>query len=287
MKFRIGKAEVRLSIGVLPLFAALIVAGEGRALAVSALSLLLHELSHLIAAKNLGFSVRRVGLYPFGAVLHLDPCCAKTQSEWIVALSGPVASLVIASCGRMLAHLLPSLASGTETFIRANAAIALLNLLPAYPLDGGRVAKALLCRATGERTARRITFAFTAAVAAMLAGLGIYCLQKGTLVFTPFLIAPFLLASAWIEWKRVPPSVIETVLERQSARRAGAPVAVQTVLLDGSATVGEAMRQLSHRRFTVFRIKADGRTLEADEDALLDAASRCGYAALLKDVFCD
>lgn len=287
MTFRIGKTEVRLSLGVFPLFAALIVIGEGKSLAIALLSLLLHELSHIIAAKNLGFAIRRVSIYPFGAVLHMDALRTAPQGDAVAALAGPVGSLVIASALRLVAHLMPHHAAALDPFVHTNAALALLNLLPAYPLDGGRAAKSLLLRLLPARTSRTVSLLFTALIAALMITLGVWCIKKGMPAWTLFGIAPYLLISAWIEWKQPSPSVIAHVLERRSARAAGTPIPVQTILINGSATVGAAIQALSNRRFTIFRIDTDRRSMEADEEMLLDAASRFGYDARLKDVFHD
>lgn len=285
MTFRIGKAEVRLSLGVLPLFAALIVAGEGETLALSLLALLLHECAHAIAAHNLGFSLRRLSVYPFGAVMHIEPLYGVPQGEWIVALAGPLCSFAAASAVRLLAHLVGDGSDALDPFVHTNLAIALLNLLPAYPLDGGRIARSLLLRVMEERAARRTALAFSAVISALLFGAGILAALHGIPAWTLLLIAPYLCVSAWIEWKQVRPCAIAHVLERRAARKAGAPLRAQTVLIDADATIGEAMQTLSHRCFTILRIRTRDGTFETDEDALLDAASRFGCNAALKDVF--
>ena len=287
MKFRIGKADVRLSLGVLPLFVALIVIGESASLAIAVLSLVLHELSHAIAAKNLGFQIRRISIYPFGAILRLDALCAAARGEWIAALAGPIGSLVIASAARLFAHLFLQQSSLMDAFVHTNAAIALLNLLPAYPLDGGRIAKTLLLRFLDERTARIVSMCFTVLIAMLLIALGFYCLYQGFPSWTLFGIAPYLMISSWIEWKQATPSAIAGVLSRRTAQNTGVPILTRTLLIDGSATIGNAMQALSRRQFTVFRIRMNHRSLEADEDRILDAASRFGYDAKLKDVFSD
>ena len=287
MRFHVAQTEVRLSIGVLLLSAALIVFGEGKTLLLAALSLLLHEFSHAIAARNLGFAIRRVSLYPFGASMHLDPVSARRGSEWIAALAGPLGSFVIASVARTCCRLLPQLTEVLEPFAQTNAAIALLNLLPAYPLDGGRIAKTLLLRTMKERGARRVSLAFTAVIAALLVLLGVYCLRRGFPAWTLFGVAPYLLISAFTEWKRADAGTVAHVLERRTAARAGEPIPIETVLIDGAATLGAAMQAISKKCFTVFRIEIQGRRTETDENALLDAVSRFGYDAMLKDVFSD
>ena len=285
MSFRVGKADVRLSLGVIPLFAVLIVLGEGRTLALSALSLALHELSHIIAARNLGYSLRRFSVYPFGAVMELNPLGAKPGGEWIAALSGPLGSFVIASAARLLGCTAPRISQALDPFVHTNAAIAMLNLLPAYPLDGGRIAKTLLTRALSERAARRVALLFTAVCAAALAVLGVFLIGKAVPAWTLLLVAPYLIVSALIEWKQADVSAVSRVLERRAARKTGAPMRAQIVLIGSEATVGEALQALSRRCFTILRIRTERGTVETDEDQLLDAASEFGYQTALKDIF--
>ncbi len=287
MSFHIGKAEIRLSIGVFPLFVALIIAGEGKALAIAAVSLFLHELFHIVASRNLGFAVRRISIYPFGAVLHLDTMCAEARSEAIASLAGPVGSLVIASAIRLIAQMIPQDTQYLEPFIHTNAAIALINLLPAYPLDGGKVFGALLLRILSERAARTVSFLFTGLIALLLITIGILCIQRDVPAWMLFAIAPYLLLSACLEWKQVKPSVVAQVLARRTERRQGSPILAQLVVVDGSATIGTAMQMLSKKRFTIFRIRLNSKSIEADEDDMLDAASRYGYGILIKEVFSD
>ena len=70
-----------------------------------------------------------------------------------------------------------------------------------------------------------------------------------------------------------------------AAKQAGAPIRAEIVLLGDGASIGDAMRTLSHRHYTILRIRTDRGTTEIDEDALLDAASRFGYETPMKDVF--
>ena len=287
MTFHIGKAEVRLSIGVLPLFAALIALGEGKAFALSLTALLIHECAHLIAARNLGFRVLRFSFYPFGAVMQFDSLCAAQNSEWIVSLAGPLGSLAAASAAGLAAHAIPMLEETLDLFVHTNAALTLLNLLPAYPLDGGRIARSLLLRCVSEQGSRRILFAFTAAVSLLMLGFGIWCILNGLPAWTLPAIAPYLVVSAWIEWKRAKPNAVANVIERRAAQKTGRALRAQIIVLDGSATVGAAMQTLSNRHFTILRIQTEKGVIETDENVLIDAASRFGYQATLKDAFLD
>lgn len=109
-------------------------------------SVLLHELMHSFVAKSRNVRVERITLFFFGGVASLPTDAIKPRTEFWMALSGPLFSLAL---GTVL-YLLPL--TGFPIMLRAilsylawiNVLLALFNLVPAYPLDGGRVFRALL-----------------------------------------------------------------------------------------------------------------------------------------------
>ena len=285
MNLRIRGAELHLSFGLLPLLVFCIVTGETKPLLLAGASLLLHELAHWIAARNLGFLVERIAIYPFGAVMDLSAAHADTGGEWIVAAAGPLASFVIASALRLVGSLMKAGSAWIDPLLHTNLMIAVLNLLPAFPLDGGRIAKGLLLRLLNETTARRILLALTCVVSAgMIAG-GIGLILRGI----PALMLPatgaFLTAAALKECRRAGKSRVASVLERRMRLHDGTAQKATLLAIRDSATVGQAIADLSRTRYTVLRVIGDDRTFEMDEDALLSAASRCGYGVTLRAAF--
>ena len=118
---------------------------------------LLHEFGHIFAARAFGVRTPDVTLYPIGGVARLERMPEKPGQELIVALAGPAVNVVIA--GLLLVFLmllglgvsltgLGGYASGGLSFFSALAAVniwlVLFNLIPAFPMDGGRVLRALL-----------------------------------------------------------------------------------------------------------------------------------------------
>jgi Zn-dependent protease/CBS domain-containing protein len=116
-------------------------------------SVLVHELSHTVIARVLGLPVRRIVLMLIGGVSELEQEPKSAQSEFLVALAGPVVSITLSGIGFAVAGALHH-----DTVTRliaveigwANGVVALFNLLPGLPLDGGRVLRAVVWRVTGN-----------------------------------------------------------------------------------------------------------------------------------------
>jgi Zn-dependent protease/CBS domain-containing protein len=114
-----------------------------------------HELAHSVIARNYGIKVRKIILYPIGGVSEIEEIPDNPSQEWRMAVGGPLTSLVlgVALLGISLLISPQSLSIYTFTTITGNflTDLAILNILlgafnliPAFPMDGGRVFRALL-----------------------------------------------------------------------------------------------------------------------------------------------
>lgn len=118
-------------------------------------SVLVHELGHVAVARAYGMPVRRVTLHLLGGVSELEGQMTTPGREFLVAVAGPVLSLVLGAVGwGALVTLDPAGAVGILLFqlTAANLLVGVFNLLPGLPLDGGRLVKAAIWRATGRPT---------------------------------------------------------------------------------------------------------------------------------------
>lgn len=160
-------------------------------------SVLLHEMGHALAGHLYGIRTLDIVMFPIGGVARLERTPKPSEELWI-ALAGPLANLVIA------AALLGVLASRNElvsvfdlvdptdsNFLQriavGNLILASFNLLPAFPMDGGRVLRAVLARFRPEEEATRLA----AMAGRMLAiGMGLYGLltMQVILVFVAFFV---------------------------------------------------------------------------------------------------
>jgi len=143
------------------------------------LSILLHELGHAVVAIRNGISIAGIDLWLFGGIAKMSQDTASPGVEFRVAVAGPVVTLLIAI---LCAGLGIVAAGGASEYWNAvafdaestagsfvammsylasiNVLLLVFNLIPAFPLDGGRIARAIAWKVTGDRT-RATTFAAT------------------------------------------------------------------------------------------------------------------------------
>ena len=118
-------------------------------------SILAHEFGHAIVARRLGIEIEEIDLWLLGGVSRMRGEAHDPGDELRYALAGPAVTAVIATCFGVAAVLLPPstppvLSALVEYQAIVNATILVFNLLPAFPLDGGRVLRSLLWRRSGE-----------------------------------------------------------------------------------------------------------------------------------------
>lgn len=110
---------------------------------IAFLAVFLHECAHYALARIAGAKELSITLMPYGASLTLSEDVPHVGA---ILLAGPISNLCIASFCLAISWLVPELYGYLEGFLAANIHIALLNLLPAYPLDGGRLLRRVLDR---------------------------------------------------------------------------------------------------------------------------------------------
>jgi Zn-dependent protease/CBS domain-containing protein len=126
------------------------------------LSLLIHELAHSLVARRAGLEVRTITLFLFGGAAEMTDEPADPVTEFRIAAVGPLASFALAAffglAARLLPDATPQLLLGVVQYLGwVNLALAVFNLLPGFPLDGGRMLRAVLWRRTGSlRRASRV-----------------------------------------------------------------------------------------------------------------------------------
>jgi Zn-dependent protease/CBS domain-containing protein len=168
-------------------------------------SLIVHELSHSVVARRYGLPIRGITLFIFGGVAEMDEEPASPKVEFLMAIAGPIASILLAGAFYLLsvwgsAAGAPDAVLGVTRYLAfINALLAAFNVIPAFPLDGGRVLRAALWYWKADlRQATRIASQVGVTFAFLLIALGVINVLGGNFVggMWWFLIGLFLRGAA-------------------------------------------------------------------------------------------
>ncbi|MBR1820392.1 MAG: site-2 protease family protein, partial [Clostridia bacterium] len=178
------------------------------------IALTAHEAAHLLMAKALGVGISQISLMPFGGAIRLDNPYALPPGKLLaVAAAGPAGSLLALLTAAALAHWRVLSPYFALALMQVNWVLMLFNLLPALPLDGGRMLYALLAGRAGRARAAEIGIWSGRAVAALLVGMAVYpALTWGRFNLSPAFAAIFILASAADERRALGSAHIKTLL---------------------------------------------------------------------------
>lgn len=163
----------------------------------------LHEFGHILAAKRYGIKTRDVILSPLGGVARLERAPSTPNQEIVVAVAGPLVNVVLAGLGFLFLQL-PFLhlntlgaqftAALTSWFITINLVLVGFNLIPALPMDGGRILRAVLSKKMGPVKATE-----KAAQIARWSALAMALYAIGTGQFMLLIIAAFIFVMSGVE----------------------------------------------------------------------------------------
>jgi stage IV sporulation protein FB len=283
--FSIGRTEIRLHPLVILVIAGACVLGRLYDLLQAMLALTLHEVSHAAAAAAFGCRVNALELMPFGGVARIQREDAEFRSEWCVAAAGPLISLVLAGVTALIFYISPFTGARMQSFLNFNLVLGMMNLLPALPLDGGRIVKCALTPRIGLSRAIRITAWTGVGLGLFMLGLSIAAAILRIYNLTLPVMGSFLLMAAIGELRSMP----EQKLMASWGRSAPLPadgLSVHQVAALNTMTGREALRLMRENRFTVLRVV--DRQLhslgELDEGALVTGLARLGLGATVEDL---
>lgn len=243
----------------------------------------LHELGHSLVAKAFGIPVKDITLMPLGGIALLGKKPKTPGQEFLIALAGPAVNVVLALVLGVIGVNLYGVDALKDAFqsvrveqptdvtlwamlIVSNAALAVFNMIPALPMDGGRVLRAFLAWFVGFEKATK----FSAVLGRVLAlGIGALGLLGGNPVL-PF-IAVFIFFAAGAEARD---ASVTRVLAGIRAADAVNPYAPRFL---PATTVGEAMQALIFTPYTAFAVEHFGRLVGVvTREQVMEAASSQG-----------
>jgi len=225
-------------------------------------SVLVHELSHAFVAQRHGLTVRGITLHVFGGVSEIEDEPPGPAAEFLIAVVGPLTSFAIAAVlGALLAAGVAPSGAPRAIFaylVTVNVAVGLFNLIPGFPLDGGRLLRAILWRWTGSLArATAVASRVGGLFALALITLGVVQIVTGRLVSGIWLtlIGLFLRGAADM-------SSVQTALrEALGALPVRTAMARDVVSMPVGTTVDALVRAFWTHHFTSFPVVEDGRVV--------------------------
>jgi Zn-dependent protease/CBS domain-containing protein len=226
------------------------------------ISLLAHELSHSVVARAKGIPVDGITLFLFGGMAHTRMEAETPGDEFQIAAAGPIMSIAIAVL--LGAAWMLGGSFGWPVYILAvlqyiallNLVLAVFNLLPGFPLDGGRLFRAVVWKVTGDMTrATRVASAGGRWLAYVLIGFGLLSAFAGNVLGGMWLvfIGWFLRNAAISTYQQ------HLLLDVLSGVRAGQAMTPNPDTVPPDATVRELMEEFfMRRRYTAYPVTQDG-----------------------------
>jgi Zn-dependent protease/CBS domain-containing protein len=232
-------------------------------------SLLSHEMGHAVVARRLGVKVDGITLWIFGGVARLRGDAASPSAEAKIAIAGPIVSLVVAILFGVITFALdatsgPPLVEGACLWLAAsNALLLLFNLIPAFPLDGGRLLRAWLWQRSGDRYRATSRAAWLGRICAFL----MIVVGLTSLVLRGALSGLWLVVLGWFIFSAARSEESQVMLRGALAGlRVGDVMTRDPTVAPGWITVDEFMRSyVPGQRAVAFPLK----TFDGDLDGLV------------------
>lgn len=247
----------------------------------------LHELGHVLMAQRAGLEVAEVELLPFGGVARIDDLLDYDPIvEVSVALAGPFVNAALIGAWVMCDHFFSLPGEFGRQFLQANAVIGGFNLLPALPLDGGRVLRALLSRRIGYRRATAMA-ARTGRIAALLLGLwGGFLLLQGWANATLVVIPVFIFFSAGREEVAAAFTFMRHLVHKRSGYKNARCRPCRHITAPEDASLKEVLWEFVPQcHHVVWVVSKDGRLASiAWEADVVDAVFERGIHELIRNV---
>ncbi|MDQ6418622.1 M50 family metallopeptidase [Paenibacillus sp. LHD-117] len=243
------------------------VTGYFTELIVLFLIVFVHELGHVFAARSFGWRIKEIKLLPFGGVAEVEAGGANAREEALVAIAGPLQNvwmgLAAWGCG--------ALGLWNDQWavyvVQANLMIALFNLLPIHPLDGGKLVHALLsvfCDYYHTLLwSARLSLAFSAAMIGVAAAPLLLLSQDG-IQLNLLVVGLFLLLSNWTYYRNVPYLFVRFLTHRQRAAAAALDRGKKAtpIIVNGKQSILSVAKRFNRERYhLIYVMEPSGKDL--------------------------
>lgn len=236
------------------------------------LSVLLHEASHAVVARRLGFPVSSITLHFLGGMTAVEGESRTPRQEFWIAVVGPLTSLAVGGAAFLVLFAEPEglILLGLQGLAGANVLVGVLNLVPGLPLDGGRVLKAVVWGATGDQHRGTLVAGWGGRVTAV-AALAYPLLQEPLFGVAPDLL-DFALALivAMFLWSGATAAITSAKVRRRLPALVARDLARRTLAVPPDLPLAEAVRRAQDAQAGgIVTVTATGETVGLVNEAAL------------------
>lgn len=246
---------------------------------------LLHELAHVFCAYKLGITVSRITIYPFGVAAQLSAEYIKnSEKEFIIAFSGPFFNIIsFWICVIISKYLSYDI---LQFCMDINIAMALVNLIPALPLDGGRILKSILTSQIGIIRAYNFMLRLSRILIYALGTLAIYIFIRCDFNFSLILISAFLLQNLSREQRSISHITLNEILNNSQKLNSRNTYKTKVICVTEETSASTLLRHLSYDYFCIVHVadKSCTITKTLSETQILAALTQTGIRVKYRDI---
>ena len=280
--------KLKLSIFLPGLFLIYFLLGIGEKALMVFTVILIHELGHVFCALYLGMRVRTIELFPLGGVARMEnvhPGCLG--KEIALYLAGPAVNLLLGGIWGLALYFNLSRPEIWSFLLRATLVLGAFNLLPVWPLDGGRIFRAVLSRFTGFLYAARFVTLFSQVWAVGFFIYGTWAVVNNPVDFHWWIIAGFLFFLNRQERSMVYLNYLRYLTQKErEMEQAGFLPAVLFVAESGVTLRKVIERLVPHRYYLIYVVDPKGNLLGLiTEKKLIQLALKGSMNITLEEVF--
>ena len=275
-----------IHILVVPMVILAYCVGSGDTFFITYSVVLVHELSHIFCALALKVNVKSIALTPFGMSVRMPANLVKfPKKEILIALSGPFSNVLMIVVAYALSHT-SLLTANLFLFYIANASVLLLNLIPIPPLDGGRVARAILFHCLGIAHGVKCMKLLSRLCVTLLLGLGVFAAIISHGNMSLFLICAFLIYSLAEEKRNSEILVMRSFIYEKERLNKSGMIPAKHILMQENVPLKTILKKLNYSSFYLVTIVDDSLSplVTVTESDIVRAVCKKGYGITAKSL---
>ncbi|MCT4618587.1 MAG: M50 family metallopeptidase [Marinisporobacter sp.] len=247
--------DIKVNVVLCIVFFIFFIFGYVENLIISFLVVLLHEGAHVFTAKLLGYTIKKIEIFPFGGVAVIEETLAMNpRDEILIASSGPIFNFLMVLIGYNLLYRFYLTSEGFTFFMKSNLIIGVFNLFPIIPLDGGRIVRAYLAYFIGFKKSTKIVVILSKMISVLLFVWGCYMTKLNKLNSYVLFLAIFLYIAAHKEQRVAIFIFMKEITQKKRHLLCNSVLSTKYLTAVKSASVKDVINQFAPRKYHIVTV---------------------------------